>query len=294
MPHPALPPEPPALVSSAESTEQRQPSVNAVHSTVQTQWPSTSISTAEKLMPLQAVPSSVLRLSFPASTPSIDMLDISQQPSSGPTLLLETESEPEAPNSLERVPEESPDNQPSSSAPSSPDTAAPASQTRVLEVTGDRQDFDTFQKVLFAVGNVFLRFQEAELSADRIKTTLNDRQVVAEGQVKLTRGDQILQGERLEYDLEQNRGTFFKTSGTISFPSSDRDFSLDTPNTNLTGGTPLDPLSGPRRTDLNPNRVKAKSGTETIRLPPIASTLLMAIGLQPIFGSPMTHFRPLN
>jgi hypothetical protein len=238
MPYPALPPEPPAFVSAAESTIVKplacDPGAVRLPSTAQPLCSRTA-----QFQPAYALPSRPFVPTLSQQPFSIPAAPADPKPPSGST---PTESESPAPPTL-------------------PNPALP--QPKVLEVTGDRQDYDTFKKVLFAIGKVLLRFQEAELTADRIKTTLADRQVVAEGQVKLTRGNQILQGDRLEYNLEQNRGTFFKTSGTISFPTSDRDFSLDTPSTNTTGSTPLDPLSDPRQTDRTD--IKAKSGTETIR-----------------------------
>ncbi|MGF1601832.1 MAG: DUF3769 domain-containing protein [Thermosynechococcaceae cyanobacterium] len=243
MPYPALPPEPPALISASESTTPKP-----CDSETATGPPNQPCDRAAQLQPLHAQP-------FVAP--------LSQQPLSNPTISDEV-TQPETESSAAETPET---NNPAAPAPVESDPPSnsdrPPDAAKVLEVTSNRQDFDTFKKVLSAIGNVLLRFQDAELTADRIKTTVTDRQVIAEGKVKLTRGNQILQGDRLEYNLEQNRGTFFKTSGTISFPTSDRDFSLDTPNTNTTGSTPLNPLSDPRQTDQT--NVTSQSGTQTIR-----------------------------
>ncbi|MGB7413478.1 MAG: DUF3769 domain-containing protein [Thermosynechococcaceae cyanobacterium] len=249
MPYPALPPEPPALVSASESVT---PPCAPDAATAPPNQPPCAHA-AQQLQPLHAQPFVAPLSQQPFSIPKTSE-EVAQPAAENAESESPAADSPET-NNLADPPTVEPN--PSSNRERPPDAA------KVLEVTSDRQDFDTLKKVLFAIGDVLLRFQEAELTADRIKTTVTDQQVVAEGKVKLTRGNQILQGERLEYNLAQNRGTFFKTSGTISFPTSDRDFSLDTPNTNTTGSTPLNPLSDPRQTDQS--NVTSKSGTQTIR-----------------------------
>ncbi len=271
MPYPALPPEPPALVSAPESTEQlslpacspvdvHRPSSSSLPQTIEA--PLCPTHSADQLQPLHTLSQQAPLANKPSTpfsiTPSFTPLSpttVSQQ-----TPVLTSDSEKPLPDEQLSEPDaqspeiEGPIELPAKSQSPTPD---------VLEVRADRQDYDTLKKVLLAVGNVLLQFREAELTADRIKATVQNRRVVAEGKVKLTRGNQILEGERLEYELEQNKGVLFKPKGTISFPTSNRDFSLDTPNTNTTGSTPLDPLSDPRQT--NPVDVPSGGAVQTLR-----------------------------
>ncbi len=254
MPYPALPPEPPALVSVPES-EGRSSFPHLAQPADQRSLPTVFSSVAELPPSYSVAPGSEIQLAQATVAPQTPNPETSPKQDEGSGV--DERSETDRPSkslpepALETGPELRPGEPPEAEQLPS-----------VLEVTGDRQDFDTLKRVLSAVGNVLLRFREAELTADRIRTTVQDRQVVAEGQVTLTRGKQVLQGERLEYSLDQNRGIFFKPSGTISFPTSERDFSLDTTSTNTTGSTPLDPLSDPRQTDQT---VESGTGIQTVR-----------------------------
>jgi hypothetical protein len=265
MPYPALPPEPPALVSVPESEGHSSFACPAIAappppSSPLRPAPVCSPQTTDQLLQPALSPSTNRTVTYsvtPSDLTQLSPATVSQQPSDSETLPIREQTKTDRPIEGTPEPEIAPESAPEILAEPSPEK-----QPDVLEVTGDRQDYDTLKQVLSAVGNVLLRFRKAELTADRVRTTVQDRQVVAEGQVKLTRGNQVLEGERLEYSLEQNRGVFFKPTGTISFPTSDRDFSLDTTSTNTTGSTPLDPLSDPRQTDQT---VESGTGIQTVR-----------------------------
>ncbi len=97
----------------------------------------------------------------------------------------------------------------------SPPSSIPA-ESEPLETFADRQEYDTLRQLFNAIGDVFMRFREAELKADRVQTDLNENIVVAEGNVVLTRGDQIIRGERLEYNLILDRGVISQASGSLN------------------------------------------------------------------------------
>jgi hypothetical protein len=156
-----------------------------------------------------------------------------------------------------------PTEQPGSPTPPPPgSTDSPPTET-VLEVSADSQEYDTIQRVMTAVGNVMLRYQGGELKADRIQSLAQQQRIIAEGNVQLTRGEQVLLGDRLEYDLKTKTGTFFKPSGTIFLPSASRDFSVQTPGTTSAGSNPLVPLNG--SLSRANQTVQTKSGVQRLR-----------------------------
>jgi Protein of unknown function (DUF3769) len=123
-----------------------------------------------------------------------------------------------------------------------PESADPSASVP-LETIADRQEFDNVRQVFTAVGDVLMNFRQAELKADRVQTDVPTQILVAEGNVTLTRGGQVLQGQRLEYNLIQDRGTFFQTRGSINLPQASQDFSGDRPGDDSSTPSQLIPFS---------------------------------------------------
>lgn len=96
-----------------------------------------------------------------------------------------------------------PQTQPSEPSPSP--TTAPAGR-RIVEVTSDRQEYDEQRQIVTAEGNVIVRFDGAVLDADRLQVNLPNLIAVGEGNVALTRGQQVLRGERFTYNFVQDLG----------------------------------------------------------------------------------------
>jgi hypothetical protein len=67
------------------------------------------------------------------------------------------------------------------------------------------------------------------LVADRVQVNLPDRVAVAQGEVILTRGDQVLRGERFEYYFVQDSGVILNANGEIYQPTTGRDLSPTLP-----------------------------------------------------------------
>ncbi len=107
--------------------------------------------------------------------------------------------------------------------PSPPATETVEEELRVLEVIGDRQEFDELTNIVTAVGNVVVRFNESVLTADRLQINLNTKLAIAEGNVALQRGQQLLRGDRFDYFFVQNRGFIREAQGEVS----QRDLSQD-------------------------------------------------------------------
>lgn len=97
-----------------------------------------------------------------------------------------------------------------------------------VEVDADQQTFNEQTQVFTATGNAVLRFRGAVLQADEIEVNLITRKAVATGrEVVLTRGEEVLRGKRLEYDLDTESGVFYQVRGGIRVqplaqPSPDR------------------------------------------------------------------------
>lgn len=98
-----------------------------------------------------------------------------------------------------------------------------------LELVADEQEFDQNRQIITARGNVTLRFAQSVLTADRLQINLPEKLAVAEGQVILTRGDQILRGDRFEYYFVQDSGVVFNANGEIFQPSTARDLGQTLP-----------------------------------------------------------------
>lgn len=133
------------------------------------------------------------------------------------SLDLEPEPEPESESAVE--PELTPEVNEVNTEP----TNLENKPLRVLEVVGDRQEFDEVNNIVTAVGNVVVRFNQSVLTADRLQINLNTKLAIAEGDVALQRGQQLLRGERFDYFFVQNRGYIRQAQGEVS----QRDLSQD-------------------------------------------------------------------
>ena len=109
----------------------------------------------------------------------------------------------------------------------------------VIELTADRQEYDEQRKIFTAEGNVLMRFQGALLDADRVQVNLDNRLAVAEGNVALTRGNQVLRGQRLDYNFVQGAGTLLNARGEIFLPNTGTDLALGSRNEGVTIARPV-------------------------------------------------------
>ena len=82
----------------------------------------------------------------------------------------------------------------------------PAGKGRVVEVIADRQEYDEQRRIVTADGNVVVRFDGAVIDADSLHINLDNLIAVGEGNVALTRGNQVLQGKRFTYNFIQDNG----------------------------------------------------------------------------------------
>ena len=149
-----------------------------------------------------------------------------------PTLEAETDVETPEFENVEIAPRPSQTREP----PTDPEQPQPdeletgADLINTLELTADQQEYDPERQVIIAQGNVVMQVANGVLEADQLWINLVNRFAVAEGNVTLTRGQQILRGGRVEYNFTQGRGTFFNASGVIFLPSISSDISSPLPN----------------------------------------------------------------
>lgn len=122
----------------------------------------------------------------------------------------------------------------------------PQAVGEVIEVRGDRQEFDERQQIFRADGNVTVRFRQGVLTADRVRVNIPNRVAVAEGNAVLTRGNQVLRGARFDYNFGLNQGSIQTARGELLIPAAERDLAPE-PLTDV--GSPGQPVAQPGSPD---------------------------------------------
>ena len=84
-----------------------------------------------------------------------------------------------------------------------------------VNVVGDRQEYDLNTKTFTAEGNVVVKYQRSELKADRVTLNIETQEVVADGNVFFTRGDQRIVGSKLTYNYGNVKGELLNASGSV-------------------------------------------------------------------------------
>jgi lipopolysaccharide assembly outer membrane protein LptD (OstA) len=80
-------------------------------------------------------------------------------------------------------------------------------------ISADQIDYDQVKDEYLARGNVSIIRPGRSLTADMVRLNQGSKQAVAEGNVRLVYGDNILSGRQLELDLESETGTL--VDGTV-------------------------------------------------------------------------------
>lgn len=125
---------------------------------------------------------------------------------------------------------------------SQPPQQAPA-RDRIVELNSNYQEFDAQRQIVTAEGDVLLRYDGAIVDADRLQVNLENLIGVGEGNVTLTRGQQIIRGDRFTYNLIQDTGNVINGSGEIFIPTVGTDFAPSLPTDVTAGGVAPQPLS---------------------------------------------------
>ena len=85
----------------------------------------------------------------------------------------------------------------------------------VVEVTAERQEYNEQRQLITAEGKVTVRFNQGIISANKVQVNLTTRQLLATGNTIFTQGEQVLLGERMEYNFTLDKGLIEQASGII-------------------------------------------------------------------------------
>ncbi|MEG4813452.1 DUF3769 domain-containing protein [Microcoleus sp. K5-D4] len=150
-------------------------------------------------------------------------------------------------------------------APSQRTVPFPVTPADTIEVKADSQEFDDKQQIVTAVGNVVVRFRQTVIDADRAIVNLVTRQVVASGNVAYTRGQQVVRGQRMEFNLGLNSGAVEQARGEIFLPAAGSELTPTLP-TDISAGTILEQPLSDQITSQQPLRGVKSPGAATVTL----------------------------
>ncbi len=126
--------------------------------------------------------------------------------------------------------------------PTQPQPSQTPTQTRrVIEIIADKQTYDENRRVVTAEGNVVVRFDGSVVDADSLQVNIDNLIAVGEGNVAVTRGEQVLRGQRFTYNFIQDTGDLESGSGEVNIAQAQEDLSFSQPDT--PGGVPRRPPS---------------------------------------------------
>ncbi|MEG4508003.1 DUF3769 domain-containing protein [Microcoleus sp. F6_B4] len=141
----------------------------------------------------------------------------------------------------------------------------PVTPADTIEVKADSQEFDDKQQIVTAVGNVVVRFRQTVIDADRAIVNLVTRQVIASGNVAYTRGQQVVRGRQMEFNLGLNTGAVEQASGEIFLPAAGSELTPTLP-TDISAGTILEQPLSDRITSQQPVRGVKSPGAATVTI----------------------------
>ncbi len=137
-----------------------------------------------------------------------------------------------------------------------PPTTKISVPTGTIKVDAEQQEFDNNTQIITASGKVVVRFNKAILQADKLRVNLQTKTAIAEGNVSLLRGKQILYGDQFEYNFADDRGTIQSARGTIYQPTLVRDLNISpkaATTSNIAGEKPFsEPLLSDQLRDNQP------------------------------------------
>ena len=132
----------------------------------------------------------------------------------------------------------------------------------VVEVTADRQEYNDQRRLITAVGKVTVRFSQGVISADKVQVNLTTRQLLATGNAVFTQAEQVLLGERMEYNFTLDKGLIEQASGIIFVGDAEQSISNSLPTTEGVGALDAVSLSDRIAATQPPTKVKATEGTK--------------------------------
>ena len=187
-----------------------------------------------------------------------------QAPPAAPPI--EISPNPDRPNTQPPSPETPAPTSPTPAVPL-PSAIQPLAADGMIELKADRQTYDDRRQIFIAEGNVFMRFRDSRVKADRLQVNLVNRFAVAEGNVTFVKGAQVLQGDRFEYNFVQGNGSIRGAKGEIATQST-QDFT-----------------DGPLSTDVSASSTIGKSISDRIYRNQPATGIDSRIGAELVAGS---------
>ncbi len=109
-----------------------------------------------------------------------------------------------------------------------------------IELNADTQEFNNTTQVVTATGKVIVRFKTAILRSDTLQVNLKTKKALAQGNVSLMRGKQVIYGNQFEYDFEEDKGSILTARGDIYQPTLVTDL-------NIAAKTNIDTPAGEKR-----------------------------------------------
>jgi lipopolysaccharide export system protein LptA len=165
---------------------------------------------------------------------------------------------PDSPQQPAPTPTDSTNQQQSQPSQTTPPATTTPARERIVEITSDRQEYDQQRRIVTAVGNVVVRFDGAVVDADRLQVNLDNLIAVGDGNVALTRGDQVLRGERFTYNFVQDSGELKNGRGEVYIPSAGSDLAFNSVDTGVGGVVTARPPS---------DRIRANQPTTGVNSP---------------------------
>ena len=127
----------------------------------------------------------------------------------------------------------------------------------VVEVTADRQEYSEQRQLITAEGKVTVRFNQRVINADKVQVNLTTRQLLATGNTVFTQGEQVLLGERMEYNFTLDKGLIEQASGIIVVGNSEQKTSSSLSTIEEIRALGAGPLSARIAATQPPAKVKA-------------------------------------
>ncbi len=133
-------------------------------------------------------------------------------------------------NQEQNIPAPQPGNTDSQPTQQQQPSQKPTDTRRVIEIIADKQIYDETRRVVTAEGNVVVRFDGSVVDADTLQVNIDNLVAVGEGNVAVTRGEQVLRGNRFTYNFIQDTGDLEGGSGEVNVAQAPEDFSFTSPD----------------------------------------------------------------
>ncbi|MDD5504381.1 MAG: hypothetical protein PHV77_03595 [Candidatus Omnitrophica bacterium] len=84
-----------------------------------------------------------------------------------------------------------------------------------IECDGDQVEYFESEKKVVGTGNVIIKYKDIELTCDKVSVWAESYNVLAQGNVTLSQGDDVFKGETIKYDFKNSTGCVSDFSGQV-------------------------------------------------------------------------------